>query len=515
MRGQELLHILTKLDVKLVNEAAAPRRKRHTAWRLLAVAACLAVVAGTVLWQVTWTQPPQADLPMLTIEALDPTFGIGSGNLGVEWVNTLDDIPTEYLTVSDDGTLPVYTSEALSTDPQVIRQRVLKAGELLAMGDDAVLTATTSYGTEIEEKLAYRFCLENESIKLESDRDSTGVQIRFREPVPFPENVAYQYPLSKEETEELVPFFEELCREKLNMPSPEIAVQYWTTDAYGEQIFSVSCTQEELFDVSFGPIGAEAELTYCWLYFAREYLGDYPIINEKEALERLEAGHYLGLPGYGTDERQVEERVDLLYYADQFQTVLMPYYRFFAFIHTFKSDDAEATISVYEEYYVPAVASEYLTALPEDGSAGGLPALPDATTTTTTTADTTTTTQPPNVPLVPVLPDNYGVLLRLYDGPPVYKTTAHAETIARARKLIDGATLKQAPDQEPIAGGWQLHVDFPDGTGYVITADGVVIGGTRYLPDDPDALIAAAEALWEDVDVPAESLLNYRPYTGE
>lgn len=515
MRGQELLQILTKVDVKLVNEAAAPRRVRHTAARLLAVAACLAVVAGAVLWQVGRHAAPDVTLPPLTIQPLDSTFDIGNGNLGVEWVNTLDDIPAECLTPSADGTLPVYTHEALSSNPQVTLRRIQKAGELLGMGENAVLTATTTNGAEVEPEAAYSFTLENDTLRLWNNRDTTGVQIRFREPIALPEDVAYQYPLSKEELEELTPFFEKVCREKLNMPSPEIAVQYWTTDAYGECIFSVSCTQEDRFGITLCPIGVEDDLPYCWLDFPGEHLGDYPIISEEEARERLEAGHYLGLPGYGTDERRAEERVDLLYYADVYQTVSMPYYRFFAFSHTFKRDDAEGVISVYEVYYVPAVASEYLTALPEDGSAVVLPDLPDATTTTTTTATTTTTTQPPNTPLVPVLPDNYGVLLRLYDGSPVYKTTADAETIARARKLIDDVTLKQAADQEPRAGGWQLHVDFPDGTGYAITADGVEIAGTRYLPEDLDALILAAEALWEDVDVPAESLLNYEPYTGE
>ncbi len=409
MRGQELLQVLTNADVKLVNEAANPQRVRRTATRWIAAAACLAVVAGAVLWQVTRTQPPQADLPMLTIVEKDRTLGDGGGEYGVVYTSTLDDIPLERLAPATDGTLPVYTHEALSSDPQVTLRRIQKAGELLGMGEDAVLTGTTFDKAEIEAKFAYYFYLVDGNLKLEAGRDSTGVQITFREPIPLPGDGTYEHPLSEKAMEELRLFFEQLCREKLNMSAPTITVAYEDPNASGNRVLNITGKQGDSFQVSFSDVGADNRLSGCRFALQPQCIGNYPIISEAEAWERLENGHYLGLSGYGQSGRQPEKRVDLLYYADAYQTVNMPYYRFFVYSHQFGKDDGGGVTTVYEVYHVPAVESAYITALPEDGRAVGLPD----------------------------------------------------------------------------------------------------------LPEDLDALILAAEALWEDVDVPAESLLNYQPYTGE
>lgn len=369
MRGQELWAVLTDIDMELVKEAALPRHHRLMP-RLLALAACLALVMGGALWAVT--HRPLPELPLLTIQEMDPATDIGSGSMGVVWVNTLDDIPKDDLSPAWDDTVPVYTREAVSTDPMVTRQRVLRAGELLGMAE-ATLTATTSQYMEIEERFAYYFILENDKLRVEAGREATTVRVFFKEPFHFPEGFAFAddgFP-TEEEWKLLEPALATLCQEQLNMSSPVATYAYGAVHTNGKQPVHLTFQQEDGLSVFFfyPNLDNPNEISACDVTLPVEHLGDYPIISREEAYERLLDGHYLGLPGYGKDSPQPEERVDLVYYADWWQTASMPYYRFYVYSHSFPQQDGEGEIKVYEEYYVPAVHSHYLAALPQDGVA--------------------------------------------------------------------------------------------------------------------------------------------------
>lgn len=95
-------------------------------------------------------------------------------------------------------------------------------------------------------------------------------------------------------------------------------------------------------------------------------LGDYPIISEAEAQSLLEAGHYLTTVPEAMPGAAYIAKCELVYRSGVMEEVFMPYYRFYVEIPGMEQENG---LKTYGAYYVPAVAAEYLEALPLwDGS---------------------------------------------------------------------------------------------------------------------------------------------------
>lgn len=117
--------------------------------------------------------------------------------------------------------------------------------------------------------------------------------------------------------------------------------------------------------------GGPGELDGAWHRYCdrSEKLGDYPIITPAEAWQMLQNGNYITTVPVPLPEDTLPARVDLLYRNESSAQVFMPYYRFLIELPDMPIGDCAPNLKEYGTYYVPAVQSEYLDALPVwDGS---------------------------------------------------------------------------------------------------------------------------------------------------
>lgn len=97
-----------------------------------------------------------------------------------------------------------------------------------------------------------------------------------------------------------------------------------------------------------------------------EKLGDYPVISVAEATKLLAKGHYQTSVPAAFPGRQYIGKVELAYRTGSLEETLLPYYRFYVEL----PDEVSALgLKTYGIYYVPAIAEEYIAAMPTyDGS---------------------------------------------------------------------------------------------------------------------------------------------------
>lgn len=97
-----------------------------------------------------------------------------------------------------------------------------------------------------------------------------------------------------------------------------------------------------------------------------EKLGDYPVISVAEATKLLARGHYQTSVPAAFPGRQYIGKVELAYRTGSLEETLLPYYRFYVEL----PDEVSALgLKTYGIYYVPAIAEEYIAAMPTyDGS---------------------------------------------------------------------------------------------------------------------------------------------------
>lgn len=86
-------------------------------------------------------------------------------------------------------------------------------------------------------------------------------------------------------------------------------------------------------------------------------LGEYPILTPEEAQAQLLAGHFLTTAPEKVVTKDSVRRVELCYRTGGFETLYMPWYRFYVELPNSASSTGLRTFGAY---YVPAVRPEYL-----------------------------------------------------------------------------------------------------------------------------------------------------------
>ena len=140
-------------------------------------------------------------------------------------------------------------------------------------------------------------------------------------------------------------------------------------DAAGDDV-------QTILNYSFRRLGVNPDGGIRWQddLLTAEKLGDYPVISLAEATERLRRGRFQTsapaeyLPQGGIGEERIGT-AELVYRTGPDEEVLLPYYRFYVLLSG-ASEDAGAAegLQSYGACYVPALADDYLTALPTDNA---------------------------------------------------------------------------------------------------------------------------------------------------
>ena len=104
------------------------------------------------------------------------------------------------------------------------------------------------------------------------------------------------------------------------------------------------------------------------LFIARIYqpdlsvkIGDYPIIDSRQAKELLLKGNYITTVPYEISEKESIKKVELVYRTGEGEQYFMPYYRFYMEL---PDEEQENGLKTYGAYYVPAVEGSYISNMP-------------------------------------------------------------------------------------------------------------------------------------------------------
>ncbi|MBQ2758815.1 MAG: hypothetical protein IJE93_03520, partial [Clostridia bacterium] len=122
------------------------------------------------------------------------------------------------------------------------------------------------------------------------------------------------------------------------------------------RIFFYSDDNGELCQISFSGIGT------------REKIGDYPIIDEQEALALLIDGKYITSVPEKFPGRDFVKKVELVYRNTNRDEIFMPFYKFYVQADITNASSSELGLVDFGIYYVPAVEGEYIENMPQRDS---------------------------------------------------------------------------------------------------------------------------------------------------
>ena len=162
------------------------------------------------------------------------------------------------------------------------------------------------------------------------------------------------------------------------MKNPVINISGGDFNIYAEQSYSISFYEESSDNVqSILNYHFNTVEFYCdddgALFLARKYytdlsdvVGEYPIIDTKEALTLLENGNYITTVPQEFEGVGYVKKIELVYRTSATEKLFMPYYRFYVELPNMKHKNG---LNDYGAYYVPAVEGRYIENMPVwDGS---------------------------------------------------------------------------------------------------------------------------------------------------
>lgn len=197
--------------------------------------------------------------------------------------------------------------------------------------------------------------------------------IRLEEPVQLPEPLRFSHHSSPEELEQVAAWLMEQYAQLLDMEDPQPDIFGGDYDTNRMQHYQLSFFEgsgdltDRILQYNFFPIQFycnDEDLLYLiriWQPDLSVKLGDYPIITVEEATRLLEEGHYDTSVATPMPGLEYLGKVELVYRTSGYDTVFLPYYRFYVELPEMKREDG---LKDYGAYYVPAVQPQYLTNLP-------------------------------------------------------------------------------------------------------------------------------------------------------
>lgn len=350
--------------------------KKQWIIRLSAIAAVLCMlVGGGMLYRHLHGKE---ELPMLTLgEFLSDGMGFegliyrDASELTVGRYDPLVQGQNEF------STLPVYQNKScvLSTkgipvglDTEEMQQRLERAAAIMGIRTDRRRQETISH-------VVYRIYAEEDGVRIYSDIDGT-IGVVFQGGMELPE----QYHFTGEETtdaeaREVIIYLIGQYSELLAFAQPEIVLE-GDRDIYGRyhqtyKVYDASGNAEQQLlnyyfhsaDFNLDDGGKLRSIRIQDALAVAEKIGDYPIITEEEARQKLFAGDYLTTVPYPVQGKAAVVMTQLVYRDSRMEENYLPYYRFYVELpeDIFESEALANGLKQYGAYYVPAVSEDYLS----------------------------------------------------------------------------------------------------------------------------------------------------------
>lgn len=395
MRGNVLLDKMELVCPAYIESAdcipiSRKKNKSRISVRLAAAAACItiAIYAGIKLL------PRKPDLPILTVtEAVD---GMGfEGYYLYDISELVNENPwSEDMRLTK---LPVYQNALTYDEYQIasgadfdkMREFLLDVAGRLGL-DTSVLTVTDDAPSEEKkQKSIERFrkrgaaipdgyfnptklIIETDDLRIEVDQ-TMAATVRFKTALPIPEEYNILSHASYDDMKSVAEFLKHTHKDLIGIDDPQVNICGGSYSTDGEQRYSIDffdmsgkSTEQilhyNLNRVTFG-FNDDGELYIVRIFSPdlSQKVGDYPIINTKQATELLAAGNYITTVQYEMPGTEYIGKVELIYRDVNREEYYMPYYRFYVEL---PEQEGEGGLKTYGAYYVPAIESAYISNMP-------------------------------------------------------------------------------------------------------------------------------------------------------
>ena len=378
MRSLFLLESLNDVRAEYISEAAPGQRQRKQwiRWSLVAACACLAVICLLI-----GTEPRENtgfssnSLPLIPGPSeTDESMGF-EGRL----YYTPEDLENgnPWREGMDIDRLPVYRSGSYDPseagEPAGLTESEMKARlEAAADASDAKILQTEKMESLSEGQTVCGIRAVTEEGIIQISADGT---IQYELPAEgYPPNSTE---MTKGEAESAMKALVERYKSLLGYASPRIALSgdYSDDGSYMWNFRVYDATETEtgdilnysfdysIFNVTDSEIPEERKLfiTKKEGLLTAELLGEYPLITEKQAEEKLLAGEYRTSVPYPVSGADSIVKTELIYREGPLEEYLLPYYRFYVKLPVQDGWNLAEGLSVAGIYYVPAIQEQYLS----------------------------------------------------------------------------------------------------------------------------------------------------------
>lgn len=398
MRGKDLYEKITDIDDDIILDTGNGSKLRKPVYiKWLAAAACFAIVILIVSFLNGNKMTTDPNLPMLTINT---EFGGGMGFEGYMAYDISDlananpwnkDMKITHLPVINNKLTYSEIQQVEDPDYKLMEKLLKETAENLGMDAENIPITNDIPDEEtkkvITEKLGgavpkgyfdiSRFFIEDENYKVEVDTSYT-VKVDFKLPVKLPSEYNFRHYATYEETYKVAEYLKKEYAGFIGMKNPVINVSGGDFNIYAEQSYSITFYEESSDNVqSILNYHFNTVEFYCnddgALFLTRKYytdlsevVGEYPIIDAKEALILLENRNHITSVPQEFEGKEYVKKIELVYRTSKTEKMFMPYYRFYVELPNMK---LEGGLNNYGAYYVPAVEGQYIENMPVwDGS---------------------------------------------------------------------------------------------------------------------------------------------------
>lgn len=338
-----------------------------------------------------------AALPRVAIYDRLQNEGMGFGLLGYK---SVEDLPSNglYEMMAGVEQLPVYQklesvgvdvmrrtaqnfAKSFGVDPKALQETIHYAdkpnpekGEEMTPEEEWTVASLELYGDEVRVQVdtALRATL---SYWNEADLEASGVTL--------PVDINFAGRVSGDEFQAATEYLTAQYKESLGFLQPEFLLTGGDYNALGEQYYEIlmyeggdpleAFLNAQLQPVHFTQVRGEKLLQgiTSTSLAAMDLIGDYPILTESEAQEKLTAGD--AMSNYGGGFPGVDHLAQTtIVYREGAKGIVLPYYEFTVEIPEEKWPDVREDgemkyfddIKAYAHFYLPAVRPEYLETVP-------------------------------------------------------------------------------------------------------------------------------------------------------
>ncbi len=393
MRGEDLYEKLTGIDDDIISDTVnAGKSRKPTYLKWVAAAACFVIIISVVSFLNRNKVITDPNLPMISI---DTGFSEGMGYEGYMAYDITDlinanpwneDMKLTHLPVIKNKLTFKEMQKAENPDYGLMERLLKETAQSLGM-DTANIPITNDVPDEETKKVIIakfggevpegyfdigRLFIEDENYKIEVDTSYT-VKVDFKLPIKLPSTYNFTYYATYGETYKVAEYLKEEYAEFIGMKNPVINISGGDFNIYAEQSYGISFYEEgsdnirSILNYHFNTVDF-----YCnddgALFLARKYytdlsdvVGEYPIIDTKEALTLLENGNYITTVPQEFEGAEHVKKVELVYRTNTTEKLFMPYYRFYVELPDMKHENG---LNDYGAYYVPAVEGRYIENMP-------------------------------------------------------------------------------------------------------------------------------------------------------